>query len=201
MANTTLHQYIEILLALELDLLNNPSRADEIFKAQIIVNFEPSLIQDFFSLIDPSATIDSNPLQGVLQICAITSLKEVPFDSFSTEDVKRFREEEVLLRKEPVHLGVVQWVRYAGESLDISNSLVIITKESTELARQTTDLEIPTFPRKGTNSIVKKPVSKMGYIEFVSVYSFPPWILILILGQIDKCTHSPGYQKPMAFTN
>ena len=172
MANTTLRRYIEILLVLELDLINNPIRIDEIFRVQIIIDFEPSRIEDFFSLFHPLAVIDSDPLQGMVQICGVTSKKEVPYDSFSTEDVKNMREEEVFLRKEPVRMGAIQWIRDVGNFLDIANSVVIITDESIELAKQTTYLEIPTtFPRaRGSgNSFFKKPASKMGYIEYVSI--------------------------------
>jgi hypothetical protein len=183
MANLTLRRYIEILLVLELDLLNNPIHLDEIFRVQIIIDFEPSRIEDFFTLFHGSAVIDSNPLQGMIQICAITSEKEVPYDSFSTEDVKKMQDEEAFLRKEPVRMGVIQWIRDVDEFLDVTNSVVILTDECIELARQTTHLEIPTtFPqaRGSGNSFVKKPASKMGYIECVLVIPFRLYTDILI---------------------
>ncbi|KAF8971938.1 hypothetical protein BDZ97DRAFT_1154452 [Flammula alnicola] len=166
MANTTLRRYMEILLVLELDLLNNPSRASEIFKAQIIIDFEPSRIQDFLSLFNRSAIIDSSPLLGMLQICAISSEKEVPFDSITIKDVEKRRDEEVLLRKEPVQMGIIQWIRNVGEYVSVSNGVGIITKESIEIARQATYLEIPTFSR-GV-AIIKKPASKTTYIELIN---------------------------------
>ena len=133
MANTTLRRYIEITLVLELDLLNNPRPVDQILSVQIIINFEPSRVQDLFSLFDPSAVIDSNPLQGMIQICAVISEKEVQFDTFWIEDVEKLLEEEVLLRKEPTQMGIIQWVRDAGEFLDIANTVGIIHDESIEL--------------------------------------------------------------------
>jgi hypothetical protein len=116
-----------------------------------------------------------NPLQGMIQICAIISEKALPFDTLLTEDVKRFREEEVLLRKGPVRMGVLHWVRDVGEFVDVAIGVVVINDESIELARETTYLEIPTFPRGAGNSFLKKAASKLGYIEFVCLHS-PPFL-------------------------
>jgi hypothetical protein len=96
MANTALCRYIEILLVLEFDLVNNPRRADETFRVQIIINFEPSRVEDFFTLFDPSAIIDLNPLERIPQICAVISEKGILVDDFSTKSVERLRNGEVL---------------------------------------------------------------------------------------------------------
>jgi hypothetical protein len=81
MANLLLRRYIEVLIILKLELLEKLD-TEEPFLAQIIIGFEPTSIIDFFGLFKPSAVIDANPLQGMLQIHQIFP-EHVDFGGFS----------------------------------------------------------------------------------------------------------------------
>jgi hypothetical protein len=72
-------------------------------------------------------------------------------------------------------MGVVQWMRNSGEVADVLHGVANISKECIDLARLTTYLEIPTFPRGGELN-VRKPASKNGDIECVLIYPCPPLI-------------------------
>jgi hypothetical protein len=67
MANKLLRCYIEVVVILELDcrLLKNPN-LDKLFDVQAILDSEPVDILKFFVLFKPLATINVNPMQGML---------------------------------------------------------------------------------------------------------------------------------------
>jgi len=186
MANDALRCFIDILLVLELDLLNHPTRIDEIFRTQVITTFEPSRVQDFFSLFSGSAVIDQIPMPGMIQLCGIYSNKKDLYDTFATEEVEACREEEAVLRREPFRMGTIQWLRDVGEHLDVSNSIVIVTKESLEITRKTKYLDIPT----PEGHIVKKALSKDTCIEMINALIRKDvknrWMLRVELHEKDK---------------
>ncbi|KDR68291.1 hypothetical protein GALMADRAFT_283186 [Galerina marginata CBS 339.88] len=81
MAHRRITRWVEILIATELDLINKPSNGQPL-GVELWTSFEPSDDQTFVELFKRSAEIDSSPMQGMLQICAIAS-KGVAVDESS----------------------------------------------------------------------------------------------------------------------
>jgi len=168
MANLLLRRYIEVLIILKLELLEKDT--EEPFLAQIIIGFEPTSIVDFFGLFKPSAVIDANPLQGMLQIHQIFP-EHIDFGGFSK--AAPFPESELKKRRviscssglgaRP--FGVIQFIHGSGKKITVSCMDMLIQETSMDLARQGNALEIPIDFEGGTT--VKKPFSEWTCIEFV----------------------------------
>jgi len=168
MANFLLRRYIEVLIILKLELLEKPD-TEEPFRAQIIIDFEPSNIVDFFSLFKPSAVINANRLQGMLQIHKIFP-RNIDFGgfyeaaSFPKSELEKRRITSCLSGLGALPFGFIQFIHDSGEKTIISCMDLLIQEESMNLARQANELEIPIDFEAGTT--VKRPLSEWTCIEF-----------------------------------
>lgn len=151
MANKVLRHYVEVLIALELDLINKTSTGKPL-RVEIWTDFEPSDTQRFVKLFNPSAEIDSSPMQGMFQLCAITS-KGIAVDESSCSITAP---------------GVVTitFVRTTGSDrahfFEISGS---VSQEALDFCRRTTELAVPVG--SVTGQMLKQPISVLSCIECV----------------------------------
>ena len=171
MANSLLRRYIEVLIILKLELLQKPD-TDQPFRAQIIIGFEPTSIVDFFHLFKPSAVIDANPLEGMLQIHQIFS-EDVDFCGFSKtapfpqSELEKRRIHSCLSGLGALPFGFIQFIHGSSHKITVSSMDILIQEKSMDLARQANELEIPLDLEAGTT--IKKPLSEWTCIEFVHV--------------------------------
>jgi len=153
MANKVLSHYVEVLIALELDLLNKP-RTGEPLKVEIWTDFEPSDTQHFVKLFKPSAEIDSIPLQGMFQLCAITS------KGADVDDIR-------CINTAP---GVVT-ITFVGAMTDSSDTAHVfqifgsVSQAALDFCRRTTELAVPVGSIAGQT--LKQPISVLSCIECV----------------------------------
>jgi len=169
MANLLLRRYIEVLIILKLGLLQKPDN-EKPFRAQIVIGFEPTSIVEFFNFFKPSAIIDANPLEGMLQIHQIYP-EHVDFGGFSK--ASPFPENELEKRRviscssglEARPFGVIQFIHGSGKKITVNCMDMLIQETSMDLARQGNELKIPIDFEAGTT--VKKPLSEWTCIELV----------------------------------
>jgi len=192
MANLLLRRYIEVLIILKLELLEKPD-TEEPFRAQIIIGFEPTSIVNFFGLFKPSAVIDTNPLQGMLQIHQIFP-EHIDFGGFSESapfpksELEKRRITSCLSGLGALPFGFIQFIHGSGEKITISCMDLLIQEESMDLARQANELEIPVHFQGRTT--VKKPLSEWTCIELVNALirqdSKNQWLLRINMEQKHK---------------
>jgi len=156
MANKVLRLYVEVLIALELDLINKTSTGKPL-RVEIWTDFEPSDAQRFVKLFKPSAEIDASPMQGMFQICAITS-KGIAVDESSYSITAP---------------GVVSitFVRATGisDGAHVFEIFGSISQEALDFCRRTTELAVPVGSIAGQTH--KQPISVLSCIECVhSIY-------------------------------
>lgn len=169
MANLLLRRYIEVLIILKLELLEKTD-TDEPFRAQIIIGFEPTNIVNFFDLFKPSAVIDANPLQGMLQIHQIFP-EHVDFGGFSKaapfpkSELEKRRINSCLSGLGALPFGFIQFIHGDGDKITVSCMDLLIQEKNMDLARQANELEIPVDFQGRTT--VKKPLTEWSCIEFV----------------------------------
>jgi hypothetical protein len=156
MANKVLRHYVEVLIALELDLINKPSTGKPL-RVEIWTDFEPSDTQRFVKLFKPSAEIDSSPMQGMFQLCAITS-KGVSVDESNYSITAPGVVTITFVRPTPGS--------DAAHVLEIFGS---VSQEALNFCRRTTELAVPVGPIAGQT--LKQPISVLSCIECVhSIY-------------------------------
>jgi hypothetical protein len=156
MANKVLGHYVKMLIALELDLLNKAS-AGKPLRVEIWTDFEPSDPQHFVELFKPSAEIDSSPMQGMFQLCAITST-----------GIQVAVEEDRSTITAPETLNIT-FIRATGGGGIQSSSFTIhdsVPQELLNFCRQTAEL-----PVGSAGQTLKQPGAALSCIEFVhSIY-------------------------------
>jgi len=155
MANKVLSYYVEVLIALELDLINKMSTGKPL-RVEIWTDFEPSDTQRFVKLFNRSAEIDSSPMQGMFQLCAITSMgAAVDESNFSITT-----------------LGVITITFVCvtgGDGTHVFESLSTVSQEALDFCRWTTELVVPVGSIAG--QMLKQPISVLSCIECIhSIY-------------------------------
>jgi len=170
MANLLLRRHIEVLIIHKLELLQKPD-TDQPFRAQIIIGFEPASVVDFFSLFVPSAVIDANPLEGMLQIHQILP-EHFDFGGisknavFPQSELEKRRINSCLSGLGALPFGFIQFIHGSDEKVTMSCMDLLIQEASMDLARKADDLEIP-VDFEGRTTLITKPPSEWSRIEFV----------------------------------
>ena len=170
-ANPLLRRYLEVLVILKLDLVNKPD-FNEPFNLQILIDFEPTDIVDFFKLFQPTAIIDSRPMQGMLQISNAVQnlkLKNTDLDRRPTDELQRRQRVLEVVYQEQLPAGFIEFFNQTGKRVSSICATVNIHKESLEIARQAKDLDIPIMFGGET---ARKKLSPESCVELVMFFFF-----------------------------